>query len=351
MSSSDAGDFDYGQTYHYDLVSKDATSSIPVEQNISSGVAVYEPFIGNEENPLRQPMNYSDDRKFAPDNAYFQETPYGESFFPSPSVGYSQVRVANLSRTDVSRTATGHIIHEFYTAKDFPVKIKSPKLDVKKVNTGLLGQILGIAVIDHKTLSQSHSIELNDMHGKAKAQHVYAEGKDEPISSVKYFYKQDGNTLDNNIQVIGKDGKARMAKAGVDIDMTIDERQSRNVMSTIDTEFNLDVSPIPFPIPPIIPIPSVWFKVSSEDTRFRSIANTKIITRYGIMEKTVAQDLGSSVSTENLAWDSETGQAILTITLFPVMKAYLVISRRHRYPLSKKYGSEKPNPIMPLSWI
>lgn len=314
MSGNDAGDFDYGQTYNYNVVSKDAASSIPVGSEISSGVAVYEPFIGNEENPLRQPNDYSEDRKMAPDNAYYQEMPYGETFFPSASVGYSYVTVSNLSRTGVSRTATGHIVHEFYTAKDFPVKIKSPVKDQEKYTTGLLGQALGISVVDNKTLSQSYAIELNDMHGKPQAQRVYAEGQETPISSVKYFYKQEGNTLDNTIKVIDKSGNVSDAQAGVDIDMTIDERESKNMMTMIDLDFNLDISPIPFPFPPIIPIPSVWGKASMEETRFRSIANTKVITRYGILEKTVAEDLGSSVSTENLAWDSETGEVLLTRT-------------------------------------
>ncbi len=305
--------FEYGQTYSYNMISQDATSSISVGTEISSGVAVYEPFIGNEENPLRQPNAYTDDHMFAPDNAYYQEMPYGEMFFPSPSVGYSQVTVKNLEHEGVTRTATGHIVHEFYTAKDFPVKVKAPLLKSKKLPVANLGRLLGTAYVDYQTCSQSYAIELNDMHGKPKAQRVYAEGQEDPISSVKYFYKQDGSTLDNNITVIGKDGKTETARAGVDIDMIIDERQSKNFMSTVGLEFNGDVSPIPF-IPPVLPLPSVWVSANIEDTRFRSIANTKVITRYGILEKTVAEDLGSHVTTENLAWDSETGEVLLTRT-------------------------------------
>ena len=110
----DVQNFDYGQTYEY------ITTKAKGEE-ISSGVAAYEPFIGNEENPLRQPVAYSVAASLAPDAAYYQETPYGESFYPSPTVGYSKVKVTNLSRQDVKRTATGYVLHEFYTAKDFPV--------------------------------------------------------------------------------------------------------------------------------------------------------------------------------------------------------------------------------------
>jgi len=313
ISGSDAGNFEYGQTYNYTMVSEDATSSIPTSTEISSGVAIYEPFVGNEENPLRQPATYVEDRKMAPDNAYYQEMPYGEMFFPSPSVGYSHVTVENIGNEYTTRSATGHIVHEFYTAKDFPVKVKTPLLKTEKLPVANLGKLLGTAYVDYKTHSQSYAIELNDMHGKPKAQRVYAEGQETPISSVKYFYKQDGSTLANNVTVIDKNGTTRTALAGVDIDMIIDERQSTNFMSTVSTDFNVDVSPIPF-IPPVIPLPSVWVSANIQDTRFRSIANTKVITRYGILEKTVAEDLGSHVTTENLAWDGETGEVLLTRT-------------------------------------
>jgi len=314
MSGNDAGDFDYGQTYDYDMIAEDATSSIPVGDTISSGVAVYEPFIGNEENPLRQPVAYSEDRKMAPDSDFYQETPYGEMFYPSPSVGYSQIRVTNLSRENVSRTATGYIVHKFYTAKDFPVKVKGMNLDRKPKRPNFLRQIFKLNVRDYMTVSQSHAIELNDMHGKPKAQYVYAEGKPEAISSVEYFYKENANTLNNEITVIDKEGKVSTARAGVEIDMTIDERESTNYTSSAFLPFNLDISLIPLPIPPPVSIPSTWPKASNEEVRFRSIANTKVITRYGILEKTVAQDLGSYVSTENLAWDKETGEVLLTRT-------------------------------------
>lgn len=316
MSGNSSGDFDYGQTYEYSKVADDPASTIPVGESISSGVAVYEPFIGNEENPLRQPVAFSEDRKMAPDNHFYQETPYGEMFFPGPTVGYSQVKVSNLSRAGVSRTATGHVIHEFYTAKDFPVKIRQPKLDVKPKRPSFLRGLFKLNLKDYMTASQSHVIELNDMHGKSKAQYVYAEGNTTPISSVEYFYRQtNGNSLNNDITIIGKDGNVSTAKAGMDIDMVTDMRESKNETFSVFISTNLDVSLVPIPFLPFpLPLPSAWPKISSEETRFRSIANTKVITRYGIMEKSVAQDLGSYVSSENLAWDKETGQVLLTRT-------------------------------------
>lgn len=49
---------------------------------ISSGVAAYEPLIGGDENPWRQPTEFLQEKNlFAPDNEHFQEMPLGESFF------------------------------------------------------------------------------------------------------------------------------------------------------------------------------------------------------------------------------------------------------------------------------
>jgi len=172
------------------------------------------------------------------------------------------------------------------------------------------------------TVSQSHAIELNDMHGKPKAQHVYAEKmpwtnpdeeepKETPISSVEYFYKtKDSKSLDNEIKVIDKDGTVTTTIAGVNVDMTIDERESKRHSYSLDVPANIDLS-VPF-VP--IALPSTWPRPKIEKVRFRSIANTKVITRYGVLEKVVASDLGSYVATENLAWDKETGEVLLTKT-------------------------------------
>jgi len=154
------------------------------------------------------------------------------------------------------------------------------------------------------------------MHGKSKSQWVYAEDQDQPISGVEYFYKtQNSNQLSNSIRVINKAGQViENRRGGIEIDMLNDERESKQFSLGTFVPTDLDVSIIPAPIPITLPLPSTWPKVTKETTRFRSVSNTKVITRYGILEKTVAYDLGSRVSTDNLAWDAETGSVILTRT-------------------------------------
>jgi hypothetical protein len=312
MSGNSTQNTEYGQLFRYTRKAGTGDPHIPAGTEISSGVATYEPFIGNEENALRAPDAFTNDNVGTPDNRFYMERPYGEMFYPSPSVGYSRVEVTNLDNGAIS----GHTEHEFYTAKDFPVIVRNPYLKKEPERSSWVFNIFNIDVQDNMTTSQSYAIELNDMHGKPKAQRVYASGQETPISEIEYFYKtqQNAKQLANDITTINKLGKVEYGKlAGINIDMTIDERENNSYTAGGYVHGNLDASPIPFPPIPF-PLPSIWGGGHSESTRFRSISNTKVITRYGILEKTVAKDLGSEVTTENLAWDAETGQVLLTVT-------------------------------------
>ncbi len=233
---------------------------------------------------------------------------------PSPSVGYSRVVVENIQK------GTGYTEHEFYTAKDFPVLIREPHLIKEPPKKNHLARLFKFNVEDNMTVSQSYAIELNDMHGKQKATRIYSNEADEQgnpvaISKVEYFYKTEPNNisrLSNKITVIDKEGKIRRdALAGITIDMTIDERESKSVTSSFGVKGNFDLSSI---IPPVVVIPTIsaFPSASKESTRFRSITNTKVITRYGILDRVEAEDLGAKITTKNLAWDAETGEVLLT---------------------------------------
>ena len=318
MSGETANSFSYGQTYEYTKTLTESEDGIPAGAVISSGVASYEPAIGGEENALHNsPDYYTEEYSLAPDNRFFIDRPYGESLMPSPTVGYSKVTVKNL------QAGAGYSEHEFYTVKDFPVLIREPYLIKEKESTGFLGRLLNINVKDNLTASQSYSIELNDMHGKPKATRIYGEeavkdkgGEKTAISEIEYFYRTDANytnRLSNYITAIRKDGKVeRDVLAGINIDMTIDEREDKNFTSSKGIKGNFDGSSLGFI--PFLPIPSVWMSSNKESTRFRSITNTKVVTRYGILDRIVAKDLGAKTETQNLAWDAETGQVLLTKT-------------------------------------
>lgn len=295
--------FSYGQVYTYTTIE----NGIP----ISSGVAAYEPLVGGDENPFRLPVAFSEKLTLAPDLDYFQEEPFGECFFPSATVGYSKVTVKNLQYAAVKRHATGSVVNEFYTAKDYPVITSRTPMDARPKKTGALFQMLKLKVKDYLTASQGFCIELNDMHGRPKATWVYAEDQPTPISGVEYKYKSEGNKLKNQGLVVNKDGTLETAQIGIDYDFVADMREQKTDVVNVGTEPNLYtfiIGVLPVVIPPILP------SFSSERTRLRTASVTKVINHFGLLEETIAYDLSSKVSTQNLAYDSETGEVMLTKT-------------------------------------
>lgn len=310
---------EYGQVYDY---TKEESGKV-----ISSGVASYEPMIGGDENPFRQPVGFSTERFLAPNDDYYMEEPFGESFFPGASVGYSRVTVRNIPYENVTKNATGSVVHEFYTSRDFPTITSQTSLKSKRKRPNLVLSLLKVNVKDFMTASQGYAIELNDMNGKPKAQWVYPENSDDPISGVEYFYRQktvsdqieaDGITrtvqrqrLDNEVEVIGKDGTISQQRIGVDYDFAVDMRNSESFTTSGSVQINVDAFVLGI-IPIVVPVglPSI----STEKTRFNSVVTTKVINRYGLMDKVVAHDLGSSVATKNLLYDAQTGEVLLTET-------------------------------------
>lgn len=303
----------YGQRYEYTL-----------NDGSSSGVAAYEPEMGGDENPWRQPVFYNKENLLAPDIRNFQETPFGEQFFPSPSVGYSMVTVKNLPKKGVLRTATGKVVNEFYTAKDFPTLVGRTEIDDKKFRIPTISFFLSLA-IDEATASQGFVVENNDMHGKEKRTSVFAENQSEPISKVEYFYQTEPlsgsstavgiNTninqplhLLNKVKSIKKDGTLSESTIGLVYEGFADFRKSSS--NTISGSANINANYTT----PFLFVPTLSGSGSYERTAFRSATFTKVIERFGILAKTVATDLGSVVETNNLAYDAETGAVLLTET-------------------------------------
>ncbi len=307
MTGGTMSQFSYGQEYSYNN-----------EDGTSSGVASYEPQLGGEENSWHTPIFFDITHLLAPNDENYMEEPFGEAFFPSPSVGYSRVTVKNIKYNGVNKHATGEIVHEFWTAKDFPTITSRTELQAIREKTDPLSitSFLNIDVKDYMTASQGFYVELNDMHGKPKGQKVYQENILDPISSIEYDYKKTpyGNgsfRLDNSAQVVSPTGGVSMKNVGTFFDFITDFRQFNSNTTGSSTNFNIDVI---WMSTFVIPIFTVWPSFSSEDTRFRSTASTKVTQRFGLLEKTIAKDLGSTVETDNLAYDSETGDVILTKT-------------------------------------
>jgi hypothetical protein len=305
----------YGQEYSYQLDNEQG----------SSGVATWEPNV-SKENPFVEPFYNIPEKLIAPKEVNYVEKPFGQSFFPAPTVTYSRVTVSNLERENTDdivlrKHATGNVINEFYTFKDFPTIAKYTELDdplnyksnLGNIGNTLLSSITG--VVRSKTelaLSQGFSIITNDMNGKSKSQKVFNENGS-LVSGVDYVYNVDSNgNLNNELPVVLDDGTIEKQLIGTQYDVITDFRESFNHTSTHGLSTN--VAGFTIGIFPII-IPLGLYSGQDVKSTLHTTTVTKVIHKSGILKEKIAYDLGAKVSTRNLAWDAGSGQVLLTETV------------------------------------
>lgn len=300
----------YGQAYDYTTVDNGVT--------ISSGVATYEPAVGCDENALRQPVPYVQKIKGALDNFFELEEPFGESFFPAPSVGYSKVTVTDLDKNHNPDPGlrTGYTVNEFYTAKDFPVQVTVMPLSQNENKPINKLSFIGGTSIDELTMSQGYSIVTNDMHGKVKATRTLNQSGAE-IASTVYYYKADAMganeyKLNNAVDIVNADGTVSNNKViGRDIDFFTDFREYETKNNGVSVNIGFDVVSLIFFA---FPLPHFPTPVNSEYKLFRSACAVKVSQYYGIIDKVVKTENGSSITTQNIAFNGLTGEPIVTKT-------------------------------------
>ncbi|WPQ61474.1 DUF5977 domain-containing protein [Chitinophaga sancti] len=306
----------YGQEYIY-TTTKEVNGKT---DTISSGVATYEPMIGADENPWRTPLEYNQQvAALAPIVNGYTELPLGESFFPSPSVGYSKVRVRTI-HANKTRSANGYGENCYYTSYDFPTLTDMTLLaDNKKRYKPALSNLLRINAKHYIAVSQGFKVELNDMNGRLKSQASYSEtNTTTPVTSTTNYYRVDDQQattkhLNNTVMAMTPKGMIdTTAVIGKDMELMTDMREERSVSTAVTVQVNGDM--FTFPWPPIMFIPVALSVYNKEETMYHSAAVAKVIYRHGILDSVVVTDKDSKISTRNLLYDSETGNVLLTST-------------------------------------
>ncbi|MBL7727369.1 MAG: hypothetical protein JNM68_06790, partial [Dinghuibacter sp.] len=237
----------YGQEYDYTT-----TRNINgVDTRISSGVATYEPVVGNDENPLRLPVNNAIFKEstypLGPTDYNYVEAPVGESYYPSPSVGYSRVTVQSVHKTN--KSANGKSVTEFYTAYDFPVKTEFTPFEKNKTKvesrSGLLKRLGWTR--EMSTVTQGFKVELNDMHGRMRSQAVYPQGNDKDattktINHYKLKSNLDKEKILNNTVLLADSamGTLRSGVVGRDIELMTDFREHESYSASVNVQLNMD---------------------------------------------------------------------------------------------------------------
>lgn len=306
----------YGQHYYYTTEMPNPLGGSAAPITVSTGVAAYEPMSGGDENPFKEPINYTDKQIFTAPKYFYLERPMGESYFPGPSVGYSKVVTKNLG-ADGSVGSNGYTLNEFYTAKDFPTKVDELPMQRRQPKLKFLMRLFGAKVSSNVTVSQGYVVENNDMHGRPKTESVYGLNG-AVISSNKYYYRVTNPTaekldLDNYVPVAEPDGDINPhALVGMDIDLFSDmnETETENMGIAIDPSFGIAF----YGIIPKISVKLPWPKPNYEKRLYRGSTTIKLVNRYALLDKTVKTVNGSTSTTQNLLWDAETGEVLLTST-------------------------------------
>lgn len=312
------------------------------EDGTSSGVASYEPLIGGEENPFKKPIHYTEKRPLALANKLYDLEPFCEFLYPAAMVGYGRVVTRSVfpqeypgnEEKTITRHANGYSVTEFYTAKEFPTRSSATTLEskfrgTKLTDEGAFGATLA-SLFGFKrqgvTASQGFQIELNDMHGKLKSQATYSELSETPISKTEHVYKtyETGDPvkwrgrlgpgplqLNNEVTVLNPDGTYDTQIVGVDVEGFAEVHEDRDLTIVPGLDMNFDFTGAgPVPLLFWLPLP----KYKRVESYSATAVFTKVITRSGILQKTIATENGHSVETENIAFDAKTGSVLLTRT-------------------------------------
>lgn len=308
----------YGQQYDYTT----AENFGGAVRRISSGVASYEPSIGNEENPWQSIIQVEDDLPLGPTSYGAVEMPVLDAFFPSPVVGYSKVTVTSLkTNTDAtkkSRSGVGRQVTEFYTAKDFPVYYSYTSFDsasVKEFHQASTSNFFNKYGYDFKAQSQGFLVATNDMHGKMRSQSSYAENDTATrINYTENFYRNTGaNGLNDQFTFISREnsGGALSGNMGIDVELMTDTREfsvkgtSREYQGQLDWFYFGIIN---------FPIPTLWKINGVTENTYRAVTTTKFISYHAVLDSVVVIDKGSQVSTKNVAYDAQTGEVLVSRT-------------------------------------
>jgi len=306
----------YGQAYDYTLETDDGI--------ISSGVASYEPSIGQEEIPHNQP-DWTSREDYYSLKKQQKNKHFAAALYPAAGVGYSKVTVRSI-HSGYARSGTGRSEHEFYTAADFPVKLEKTNCSYKgtspaeEIITGAINVIAGFGgfgvTFDHFTASQGFSIILNDMHGKPRSVKVYEENGIVPVAGNQYFYKtktEDQTRLHDRQTFLMPDGSVTEKKVNTDVDFSVYTRRSKDLVSSGSLALNLDVfTTPPSPIPVFSFTPSPGLVVNREETYL--VMATKVICTSGILDRVESYNYGQVNQTSYYLSDAQTGTSLVSST-------------------------------------
>ena len=228
-------------------------------------------------------------------------------------------------------------MHEYFTAKDFPIITNNTNLgDINDANKKGFTMFIplpfiGDISINKLAASQGYSVELNDMHGKLTSVKQYGQNElggllEEPLHSIDYHYDYDEqrrkdpvtsewiyhNVVNSKQPMLDENFTVEEMEAGVDAEFFMDMRESFVKSGFGGVNVNIEgVGTCPFPFF-CLPLPAPWPNVSTSRKVLMTATTNKIIHRSGFLNSVVVNDNGSIVKTNNVAYDAISGQPLIT---------------------------------------
>ena len=317
-------DGEYGQDYEY-------TEYDPVTATyVSSGVAANEPMIGWEECALKQFDELWEQRKPLAANSFaFFERPYGSSFLPGASVGYGTVSVKAhnplgnqpVGAEQISRTATGKTVHQFFTTRDHPTITRESEIQQRQSRPIVQGAKLVVQQAIEKVklfkyknkvlgLAQGYLIKTNDMNGRQKAVNAYGEGATEydvagnrvqGINSTTYEYKL------GEVSLIAANGDYSTGQ-NVDLDFVVESTQTRAQTASPQVQLQAEVASPLAMAPPLL-------SGAYDKNEVRYVVSTKHLHQRATLVAVHTSDRGIKNVASTYRIDPVSGSTVLSGTL------------------------------------
>jgi len=306
----------YGNEYYYEL-----------EDGSSSGVATNEPAGMREENAL---VGYlSRGKKSAFENLFYgrdrsaEEGPLGENVLPSASVGHSRVIVENIHK---GRTGTGHVVYDYYTAKDYHFDKRYSVGDLAgrqafestELNKDQDDLIIPTGVFNytkkHSFATQGFSFAITNMHGQQKKITSYG---GEYHSSIKYMtayekfeYFEPGEQVEmiefnNSSSPNQSTYSTGLYNPGKEMDITMQLNSVKDINWNVGFEVDLGALVL-------CPLFAVGITVDIDNSAVSTHAITKVINYPVILKKKTSMQDNIKHVVENKYFDKYTGKVVVT---------------------------------------